>query len=217
MKKCLAILFTVILVISSLTMSVSGSTSVNVQAEMLEINGIFIPTTAKCVQEASATVYYDFYDSVNHMHYSFFNVQTGEHFAMSDPIYVDNGNGTRNRSYVAHRYSFNSRYVVNGKDNGITFELPSQTVYIRGNAEIIQTSTGNIVTDQYNGAYEYTIEIREDVLLFPQSIQYTYIAGTTRTEYFTADGGTYYLIINPKDRMEDWHHIEGEGVLFYYA
>lgn len=73
------------------------------------------------------------------------------------------------------------------------------------------------MTDQYTNGYNYTIEVKEDVFWFPQSKTFSAVAGESISGSFTADGGTYYLIINPEDSMQSSHRIEGEGELYYYG
>lgn len=215
MKRIMA-LSLVVLTIMSLACPVFATSGANVDG-LQEVNGVYIPVDAECAQEGEFAVYYNFYDPVNDMNYSFYNPVTGDHFAISGPRNETVGNGARAVTITAHRYSFSSSYTVNGKHNGITFTLPAKKIYIRGNAEIVKEANGENVTDYYEDGYQYTIQVKEDVLLFPQSVKYTCIAGEYVYESFEADGGTYYMIITPKDTMEDWHRIVGSGELYYYA
>lgn len=214
MKKVLVLILTV-LTVFCLSCPAWAASELN-ENGLLEINGVYIPADAECVQEGEFTVYYNFYDPVNDMNYSFYNPETGEHFAISGPRYETVGTGARAIEKTVHKYSFYSRYTVNGKNNGVTFTLPAKKVYIDGSAEIISASTGEVVTDYYDeDGYSYSIEVKEDVFWFPQSKTFSAVAGKNLSGNFTADGGTYYLIINPEDPMEDWHRIKGSGELYY--
>lgn len=217
MKKVSALIVAVVLLVS-VACPVFAAIDIN-KNDLLEINGVYIPVDAECKQEGEAAVYYDFYDPVNDMNYSFYNSVTGEHFAISGPRYVTEGNGARAISKTVHTYSFNCCYTVNGKDNGKTFTLPAEKIYIYGNAQMISAATGENVTSYYDdvGGYEYTIQVKEDVLWFPQSKKFKTVAGDPISGSFEADGGTYYLIITPNSRMEDWHRIKGSGELYYYG
>ena len=215
MKKVLSIIMAV-LTVMSLACPVWAMVE-SKEEELLEINGVYIPADTECVREGEATVYYNFYDPVNDMNYAFFNSETCEHFAISGPQYETVGTGARAVVRTAHNYSFNPCYTVNGKKNGVTFTLPAKTVHIEGNAQIISASTDEVVTDYYDdrGGYNYTIQVKEDVFLFPQSNTFSAVAGEYFDGRIAADGGTYYLIINPEDAMEDWHRIKGSGKLYY--
>ena len=214
MKKVLAIIMTVLTIVS-LACPVWAMVE-SKEEGFQEINGVYIPVDAECVQEDGETVYYNFYDPVNDMNYSFYNPETGEYFAISGPRYETVGNGARAVQKTIHTYKFNSTLTVNGKTNGRTFTLPASKVYIYGNAKIIQESTGTDVTSKYNG-YEYTIKVKEDVFWLPQSKTFSAVAGEPVSGSFQADGGTYYLIINPEDELYNSDRIMGEGELYYYG
>lgn len=215
MKKIMALSLAV-LTIMGLVCPVFATSGSNEDC-LQEVNGVYIPVDAEYSQEGEFTVYYNFYDPVNDMNYSFYNPETGEHFAISGPRYEVVGNGVRAVAKTVHEYSFNSRFTVNGKQNGVTFTLPANKVYIEGNARIIQESTGANVTGNYTNGYDYTIEVKEDVWLFPQSKTFSAVAGNPVSGSFQADGGTYYLIINPEDKLYDSDRIKGSGELYYYG
>lgn len=222
MKKYLSLLFMLTMVAMYMVCPAMAVDSVVAGEAVHKINDVYIPETAECEQQGTATVYYNFYDSVNDMHYAFYNSETGEHFAMSGPHYeyvtVDDGNKASARAkVVAHDYSFSGGATVNGKHNGITFTLPEDTVYINGDADMVRMADGKIMTDEYEDGYHYTIEVKEDKFLLPQSETFSGLAGDKINGNFAADGGTYYLIITPKDRIHDGQYIVGDGSLYYYA
>lgn len=215
MKKVLVLVLTV-LTVFYLACPAWAASETN-EKEIHEVNGVYIPTDAECVLENGAEVYYNFYDPINDMNYSFYNAETGEHFAISGPRYETVGNGARAVVKTAHKYSFDACFTVNGKNNGVTFTLPAKTVYIYGTAKIIQASTGTDVTNEYSKGYEYTVKVKEDVSLFPQSKTFSAVAGEDLSGSFQADGGTYYLIINPEDELYNSDRIKGSGELYYYG
>ena len=216
MKKYLSFALAVVMMAMYLVFPVMATAQTDSEEEMMEINGVYIPVTATCEQEGTATVYYDFYDSVNDMHYAYYNTEPGEHFAMSGPRTEVFGEGARSVKVVAHEYSFDARFTVNGKNNGITFELPAQTVYLSGHADTRKMANNLITSYDYEDGYEYSIELRQDKFLFPQSATFSGIAGHAISGNVVAKGGTYYLIIHPESEFLYTDDIEGSGTLYYY-
>lgn len=187
--------------------------------ELIQYNDVFIPLkTESSIQEGSV-VYHNFYDSVNGMHYSFYNTETGAHFAISDPksehvLIEDNGRAVRARR-IAHEYSFSGSLTIDGKDNGVTFNVPSTTLYITGEAETVRASDGKITTSNYD-SYQYSIEVCQDQWLLPANKKFYGIAGQTISGQLETNKDTYYLIITPIDRLADPDNLEGSGTLYYY-
>ena len=217
MKKYLSFILALVMIATYMVIPTMAVSPVDVEKEVQKINDVYIPTTAERVQEGTATVYYNFYDSVNDMHYAFYNSETGEHFAMSGPRHeVVTTADARAREVVAHEYSFSGRFTINGKDNGHAFTLPGKTVYITGDAALRRMADNTDRTDKYD-EYTYTIEVKQDKFLFPQSKKFTGIAGDGISGSFTAKEDTYYLIITPVDRIEDGDYINGNGKLYYYV
>ena len=222
MKKYLSLLFMLTMVAMYMVCPAMAADVADTGESLQKINDVYIPETAECVQEGTATVYYNFYDSVNDMHYAFYNSETGAHFAMSGPHYeyvvVEDGNAESARAkVVAHDYSFSGTATVNGKHNGVTFELPESTVYLRGDADLRRMADGKIMNDEYEDGYSYTIEIRQDKLLGAQSKKITGTAGDEIYGSIAADGGTYYLIVTPGGRIHDGQLLKGSGSLYYYG
>lgn len=122
MKRIFAFLLTLTMVATCAVYPAMATNVADMEENVQEVNGVHIPLDATCVQEGNATVYYDFYDSVNHMHYAFYNVVTGEHFAISDPYEVDvetDASGARGRKHTAHDYSFSTTSCVYGNLNKV--------------------------------------------------------------------------------------------------
>lgn len=221
MKKYLAFVVAFVMVATYMVCPSMAIDIVETDDDVLKINDIYIPMTAESVQEGSSTVFYNFYDYVNDMHYAFYNIETGEHFAMSGPRYVDvsdvTSSGARSSRIVAHYYSFSGRYTINGKDNGVTFTLPADKVYLSGSADIKRYEDDRIVSDEYENGFLYGIEVVQEKFWFPQSVTFDAYAGKPVSENFTAEGGTYYLIIHPGRWTTGSEYIEGNGSLYYYV
>ena len=187
---------------------------------LLQFGNVYVPYDAPQRKENNATIYYDFYDSVNDMHYAYYNSETGEHFAMSGPkcdLVTEVNGAARKAKTIAHSYSFAGRYTISGKDNGITFELPATTVYLSGEADTENISSGMTTSDNYINGYHYTIAIRQNVVLFPQTKTVSGIAGNSISSNFSSKASRYYLEVTPVDRLEDGEWLVGNGTIYYYA
>lgn len=73
MKKYLSFILALVMMATYMVIPTMAVSPVDVEKEVQKINDVYIPTTAERVQEGTATVYYNFYDSVNDMHYAFYN------------------------------------------------------------------------------------------------------------------------------------------------
>lgn len=71
MKKYLSFILALVMMATYMVIPTMAVSPVDVEKEVQKINDVYIPTTAERVQEGTATVYYNFYDSVNDMHYAF--------------------------------------------------------------------------------------------------------------------------------------------------
>ena len=216
MKKHASLIMAIMMMAVYLVFPAMAMDTTDSAEELMEMNGVYIPATATRTQEGSATVYYDFYDSINERHYSFYNTETGEYFAMSPLKTRAVTRGGKSTYINAHDYYFRTNTSTDGSINGIYFELPSDTVYLEGLAEVHKFATGEIVTDEYENGVTYSIQVRENTLLLPQRVTFTGRAGYYITGEFEADGGTYYLFITA-GKINDWDYIEGSGELYYYG
>lgn len=219
MKKVLVLILTVLMVFN-LTCSAWAASETN-EKELHEVNGVYIPADAECILENGAEIYNNFYDPINDMNYSFYNAETGEHFAISGPQYETIGNGARATLKVVHNYSFKTSNMTDGSINQKFFTLPANKVYIYGTAEVVHagsnSSDDEFLTDYYPGGIDYSIEISEDTFWFPNSKTFSTTAGEYIYETFTMDAGTYYMVINVLDHLESWHTLKGSGQLYYYG
>ena len=221
MKRALSFILATVMVLSFTVCSSMAITNQEVASELPQHSDVHIPQGTSYVTEGNETIFYDFYDDISNMHYAFYNSKTGEHFAMSGPQYEyidsnDVGVNVRATRKVAHNYSFSGRYEINGKNNGYTFELPADTIFILGSAETRMMATDDITTDEYEDGYNYTVKVCQDSFLFPQQETFATKAGESLYKDFEAKNGTYYLVIIPNDRLNDGDYLKGSGKLYYY-